>query len=144
MNKVRNREELQSYILKLMKDNSSVLEKKIFYNIAKHSKHFKDSCNKNKSNSRSFDFLKISFSYYDIIGNEKENISLVKEALLALQTKEIWFEEKGQEDTQLILLSIIVFSEIEEESDIISFAIHPMILDCICSMTEEQIETFKY
>lgn len=143
MKKVRNREELQSYILKLMKDNSSVLEKKIFYNIAKHSKHFKNSCNKNKSNSRSFDFLKISFSYYDIIGKEKENISLVKEALLALQTKEIWFEEKGQEDTQLILLSIIVFSEIEEESDIISFAIHPTILDCICSMTKEQIEIFR-
>lgn len=143
MKKVRNREELQSYILKLMKDNSSVLEKKIFYNIAKHSKRFKNSCDKNKSNSGSFDFLKISFNY-DIIGKEKENIFLVKEALLALQTKEIWFEEKGQEDTQLILLSIIVFSEIEEESDTISFAINPIIWDCICSMTEEQIETFKY
>ena len=139
MKKVHNKEELQSYILQSMKDNSSVLEKKIFYNIVKLAKHLTNNYNKDKSNTGSFDYLKISLN--DVISKEKENISLVKEALLALQTKEIWFEEKTQEGTKLILLSIIA-SEIEENQDETFLIFNPVVWDCMCSMTEEQIKIF--
>jgi len=148
MAKVRSNEALQSYILTTAKYDFSVYEKRVLYKLVEIAQSqtkgldFPKDCR--KIDHDLFDFITIEIPYSSLLSPEERkegdmdekaknnNHSRVRDALRALQTKIVEYEDKKTWES----LSIIANPKYKKYFDKVSFIIDPRIWDVILNFSK--------
>lgn len=134
---VKNRKQMQSYIMTTAKYDFSIYEKRIIYHLvgmAQHvlkGKNMADSCV--KIQHELWGLVNIEMPISVLLMSEKDkNHKRVKQALHSLSEKFFIYEDA--ESWQKI--NIVVFPNVNKRGSNISFVIHPKIWDCILDFSK--------
>lgn len=134
---VRNRDQIQSYIMTTAKYDFNVYEKRIIYRLVEMAqsevmgRRFPDDCRKIEHNL--FGYTKITMPTSDILnGEDDKNHAQVKLALTRLNEKK--FEYEDDEIWQIIRIVDRVI--VEKNKSIFSFEVEPKIWSCILDFSK--------
>jgi len=137
MEKISNKDILQSYILTTAKYSYSVYEKRILYRLVEMAQseieglNFNSDCK--KTNHDLFGLVSIELPISSILANENDkNYKQAKDALISLSQKYIIYEDENIWEK----LNIVILPKIEKRKSVFSFTIAPRILNCILDFSK--------
>jgi len=137
MEKISNKDILQSYILTTAKYNYSVYEKRILYRLVEIAQSeieglkFRDDCRKVEHDL--FGLVSVTLPISSILANDNDkNYNKAKEALISLSQKYIIYEDSEIWEK----INIVVLPKIEKRKSTFTFTIAPRIWDCILNFSK--------
>lgn len=145
---MKNRDQLQSYILTMAKYDFTVYEKRILYRIVELAQDYAKQDFKDKSNMKRVEHdlwgiteITLPFSCL-LMGDKDKNHIHVRNALKSLSKKDIEFFEVDGKVSRWQSLTIIAWPEIEKDiyNTTVKFRIHPKIWDCILDFSKGYTE----
>lgn len=137
MQKISNKDILQSYILTTAKYDYSVYEKRILYRLVEIAQSeieglkFSNDCRKVEHDL--FGLVSITLPISSILANENDkNYKKAKDALISLSQKYIIYEDSQVWEK----INIVVLPKIEKRKSTFTFTIAPRIWDCILNFSK--------
>ncbi len=137
MQKISNKDILQSYILTTAKYDYSVYEKRILYRLVEIAQSeieglkFSEDCRKVEHDL--FGLVSITLPISSILANENDkNYKKAKDALISLSQKYIIYEDSEVWEK----INIVVLPKIEKRKSTFTFTIAPRIWDCILNFSK--------
>jgi len=137
MEKISNKDILQSYILTTAKYNYSVYEKRILYRLVEIAQgeieglKFRDDCRKVEHDL--FGLVSVTLPILSILANDNDkNYNKAKEALISLSQKYIIYEDSEIWEK----INIVILPKIEKRKSTFTFTIAPQIWDCILNFSK--------
>jgi len=137
MEKISNKDILQSYILTTAKYDYSVYEKRILYKLVELAQSevegLKFAVDCKKIDHDLFGLVTIEIPISSILANENDkNYKKAKDGLISLSQKYIIYED----DDVWEKLNIVILPKIEKRKSVISFTIAPRIWNCILDFSK--------